>query len=450
MQKKPQYLTLALFIATLVVFIGGSIFLLQLIEESKEQDLGQRLLAIATTASVLIGSEELYLPDASVIKNYQQSPDYLHLLTLLRQIRIRNNLRNIVVLDREGRVLVDARQQLPAGEKHPFVEIDTVELKRAVQGEPAVTPYYRWKQEPHKRAYSPIFAPKGTLMYVLRLEASRDYFTEMQILKTHLYWVDGIGTILLAIIALIFHRLVQRLIKVEEAMSRTERLQALGTMAASVAHEIRNPLGIIRASAEELKTELATPGGDALTLIDDIIEECDRINLEVYNFLQWAHPSSSNITDGNQMSTTSVVKEVTELVKRARKVAESHSIQIQLKVPTQEVNAQIDPLAFRQVIFNLLLNAIEAISEAGSIFLNINLAGRHKEWVEIEIIDTGRGMSSKTLKRAFEPFFTTKREGTGLGLSICRRIIDQAGGKIKIQSREGKGTIVKVQLPLAR
>lgn len=450
--RMPGYLTIGLFVATLVVFNGGSWVFLQLVRESKERDLGQRLLAIGTTASVIIGNENLTLPEATVIENYTGLPTYQYLLTLLRAIRVKNDLLNIIVLDSQGHVLADARRRLPLGKKHPLIEIDEVELKQAQAGKSATTPYYNLKEMPHKRAYVPVIAPDGTLLYILRLEASRDYFFELDLLKRYVYWIDGIGSLLLGFIALIFHRLVRRVIRAEETVSRTERLQALGTMAATLAHEIRNPLGIIRASAEEMKTELMKNHTEhSISLLDDIIAECDRINHEITLFLQWGpggRTTQKGYTQGGEIPVISLLDSIKDLKKIIVNIAERRGIKAEFELPEEELRAKIEPLALRQALLNLVMNAIEASQKGGAVRIRVKRNHKKPGFANIEIIDYGVGMTRRELRRALEPFFTTKPRGTGLGLTIASRTIEMAGGKIDISSQPGKGTRVTISLPV--
>jgi len=449
--RMPGYLTIGLFIATLVVFNGGSWVFLQLVRESKERDLGQRLLAIGTTASVVIGNENLTLPEATVIENYKELPTYQYLLRLLRAIRVKNDLLNIIVLDAQGRVLADARQKLAVGKAHPTIEIDEVELRQAKHGEPATTPYYHLQEMPHKRAYVPVIAPDGTLLYILRLEASRDYFAELDLLKRYVYWIDGIGSLLLGFIALIFHRIVRRLIRAEETVSRTERLQALGTMAASLAHEIRNPLGIIRASAEEVKTELMKSDPESLSLLDDIIAECDRINHEITLFLQWApsaRPTLPSHRKEAEVQVTSLVDSIRELEKTILNIAERRGVNVEFELTDEKFKTKIEPIGLKQALLNLIMNAIEASEKGGVVRVRVMRNRKKTDRANIEIIDYGVGMTRRQLRRALDPFFTTKPKGTGLGLTIASHTIELAGGIMDISSQPGKGTRVTISLPL--
>ncbi len=444
----PGFLTLLLFIATLVVFHGGSWVLLQLVRESKEADFEKRLLSVGTTAGVVIGMQDYRLPEAALIEEYQDYPAYQDLQQLLRKIRTINSLRGAMVLDTEGQVLVDARRRLDIGSPHPFIEIDQDELQQAAGGSPAVTPYYSMGNVPHKRAYIPVNAPDGTLLYVLRLEAGVDYFEELDVLKQHLYWIGGIGTLLLGIIALIFYRLLSRLIRAEEMVAKTERFQALGTMASAVAHEVRNPLGIIRASAEEIKEEAENDDPVSLSLLDDIIIECDRINREIYNFLKWGSSSDAGEEEGKGISEISLNATLRELVRSFETMALRRNVSVELSLPEDEVTITIDPIPFRQALFNLILNSLEACGNEDMIRVALIAQSAKTELVRLEISDTGMGMTRRQLKRAFDPFYTTKRHGTGLGLSIARRIIEQSGGTLSVDSKPGKGTRITIMIPV--
>jgi len=446
--RTAGYLTIALFVGTLLVFNGGSWVFLQVTRESKEQDLGKRLIAIASTASIVIGNENLRLPEASLIANYVEHPDYEYLLSLLRWVRVKNNLLNVQVLDSNGNVLVDSRQKMSPGTPHPYIEIDRVELEQAVRGEPATTPYYLLEKVPRKRAYVPVTAPDGTLLYVLRLEASRDYFQDLDILKRHMIWVDGIGSLLLAFIAFIVYVIIKRLIRAEETVAQTERLQALGTMAASVAHEIRNPLGIIRASAEDMKDAIEESNTTYCSALDDIIAECDRINHEISNFLQLTPSAKPAKTNREQAAVLTVNEVLQDLKKSVQKMGERRNISIHFNIPAEKMRIRIDPIAFRQTLLNLILNAIDACQQGGTVDIRASRSKRKPDHLNIKIVDTGKGMTPRQVRRVFDPFFTTKSQGTGLGLTIARRAVEQAGGTLTIQSQPNKGTQVTISLPV--
>ncbi len=230
-----------------------------------------------------------------------------------------------------------------------------------------------------------------------------------------------------------------------ERLRQRDRLAELGGMAAGLAHEIRNPLGAIKASAQFL----AEPGqsSDEEEFLGIIVEETDRLNRVVSSFLDYARPSSGDAapTDIN----AAVQRTLTMLGPDLGDVA----VRVELAEPLPRV--RIDPERLRQVLINLAQNAAQAMEGEGELTVRTSertrreLSGETKTWVEVWVTDTGPGIPQKVLSNLFVPFVTTKDRGTGLGLAISQRIVSSAGGDIEARSAEGVGSTFVVRLPAA-
>lgn len=232
-----------------------------------------------------------------------------------------------------------------------------------------------------------------------------------------------------------------------EALKEQHRLAALGTMAAGLAHEIRNPLAGIKGAAQFLQTvDDSEPGSEFLQVI---IGEVDRLNEVVQNFLYYARPFELN-TEPTDINAT--MSHVMSLV-RAEGLPEGIRIEEHLggNLPTFPV----DDVKIGQVVFNLIRNAIQAMGEGvvrvstsrGS--LQGQLA-RGRPAVVLRIEDNGPGIAKDDLDKLFIPFYTTKSDGTGLGLPICQRIVRAHEGEIEVRSVVGKGATFTVRLPLPK
>ncbi len=227
--------------------------------------------------------------------------------------------------------------------------------------------------------------------------------------------------------------------KTEAQLIRSEKLAALGQLAAGIAHEIRNPLTSINILIHSLiqKSPSENPQRQDLMVIE---EEIHRINEIVDQFLRFAKPAPPFLEKTDPLS---IFEEILQLL---RPQIEKQKITIHKEFQPLPM-VLMDGEQIKQAMLNLLLNAIQAMPQGGPLILS----GRNSEegqWIELAIKDSGVGISEEDLKRLFEPFFTTKEGGIGLGLSITHRIIDQHQGKIEVASKPGEGTVFTVWLPI--
>ncbi|HEX8961021.1 MAG TPA: ATP-binding protein [Geobacteraceae bacterium] len=233
------------------------------------------------------------------------------------------------------------------------------------------------------------------------------------------------------------------IIGIEEQLRRAERLSALGELSAVLAHEIRNPLGSIKGTAEILKDDFR-PGDRKYEFLEILIKETDRLNRVVEDFLQLARPVQV------EQATCDLMAELGEVVTLVAHEASSRGVRLRL-APAEFPPVRGDREKLRQVFLNLILNGVQATARGGSLTISArHLPPRDGEpaAVEISFADTGEGMEPAVQARVFEPFFTTKEGGTGLGLAIAQKIVQSHGGKINVESAPGKGTVFLVKLPV--
>ena len=229
----------------------------------------------------------------------------------------------------------------------------------------------------------------------------------------------------------------ERIMAIEEQLRRAERLSTLGEMAAVLAHEIRNPLGSIRGTAEILRDDYQ-PGDPKHEFIEIQIKETERLNRVVEEFLRMARPQPS------EMGRCSLREELETIVTLTSSDARTRKIKLALEPPADDLAVKADGEKLRQAFLNIVINALQATPEGGSVTIATRQAdGLH----EIRFSDSGPGIAADTLARVFEPFFTTKPDGTGLGLAITRKIIEAHNGTLEMESELGTGTTVIVRLP---
>ncbi|MBW1928213.1 MAG: GHKL domain-containing protein [Deltaproteobacteria bacterium] len=225
--------------------------------------------------------------------------------------------------------------------------------------------------------------------------------------------------------------------QLEAQLHQAERLAALGQMVAGISHEIRNPLGIIRSTADLLG---GLPNADETQkkLSGVIVEESSRLNNIVTEFLDFARPQRPNLQD---CSLTEIIhKNISFLEPELKK----QQVVVKQNLDSSPYRIKADPEMLYRAFLNIFINAIHALEGKGI----INVTGKEdKGHCIIQIQDSGCGISEENLGRVFNPFFTTKEKGTGLGLSIVRKIVEVHEGTITIESQKGRGTIVTVSLP---
>ncbi|MCD4715306.1 MAG: response regulator [Desulfobacterales bacterium] len=235
--------------------------------------------------------------------------------------------------------------------------------------------------------------------------------------------------------------------RMEQQLTTTERLASLGTLAAGVAHEINNPLAIIKESAGFMKLILGKEEfADmprrkdfelALGKIEKGIDRAKRITLQLLGFAR---------KDDSVLAEVNLIELADEAIQLVDREAVNRDIEIIREMAHDKVTIWSDPYKLRQVLINLITNSIHATGSGGKI--TIILEGMGEE-VTLTVKDTGQGIPKENLKRIFEPFFSTKSpgKGTGLGLFVTRNIIEKLGGTIKVESRIGQGSSFSVKLP---
>jgi len=224
----------------------------------------------------------------------------------------------------------------------------------------------------------------------------------------------------------------------EDQLHHAERLAALGQMVASVSHEIKNPLGIIRSTAELLSEKSSSDEVQA-KLSNIIVEESGRLNEVVTEFLDFARPQEPHFRDCRleEIIQRNLAFLKSELDKRGIEIKNG-------TLKSKSFTIEADPEQLYRAFLNIFINAIQSIGDGGQVSVDIKEEGA---LYRIEIIDTGSGISPENLSKIFNPFFTTKDKGSGLGLSIVRKIIEIHKGTVWIESEQGVGTRVFVALP---
>ena len=226
----------------------------------------------------------------------------------------------------------------------------------------------------------------------------------------------------------------------EEISRRQDRLAAIGRMAASIAHEIRNPLAAMRGSIQMLRSEMDNDSSQT-ELMEIILRESDRLNRIITDFLSYARPRS--LTQA-RVDVGDLLHQTFALMRHSPEISGNQNIVENL--PDEPLFAQADEGQLKQVFWNLARNAFQAMPQGGT--LRATLEKNSNNRLRIAFNDSGCGMSAEQVEHLFEPFSSTTG-GTGLGLSIVYQIIRDHGGTINVRSRVGQGTTITIELPVA-
>lgn len=226
--------------------------------------------------------------------------------------------------------------------------------------------------------------------------------------------------------------------QLKKEIAQSQRLASLGSLAAGVAHEIRNPLSSIKGFATYFKERYRDNPDDSQTA-DIMVQEVDRLNRVIGQLLDYARPMTMNRRE------TAIQTVIQHALRMIESQAREKGVVIQTELQADVAAVLIDPDRIKQVFLNLYLNAIGAMEGGG--ILSVALLSMTDRRIRIEVRDTGVGIDPKDLDRIFDPYFTTKSSGTGLGLAIVQKIIEAHRGEIQVASTPGLGTTVSVILP---
>jgi len=297
------------------------------------------------------------------------------------------------------------------------------------------------------RAEKPLSHLSGPVIAVIEVvqDLSQEYKTMFRFQIFVIITSAGVMSVLALVLILVVKRgegiiekRARERLRLKEQLSRAEHLSTIGEMVAGISHEIRNPLGIIRSSAELLMKKVASYD-PSNTIPGIIIEEANRLNSIITDFLNFARPRSPNFMPCRVEEV--LEKNITYLSSQI--LEQGHTIHKHFSESLPAVMA--DSAMLYQAFLNILINALQSMQTGGKINVEINSSD---SLVLIAVQDEGDGIPEDLLEKIWDPFFTTKEKGTGLGLGIVKNIIESHGGTVKIENRSSGGAQVTLGLPL--
>jgi signal transduction histidine kinase len=425
--KRKQSLWLILFVVLIIiVFNVSNWYIYSKIRYYLTWQLGERLANIASATAYGLDPEKV-LAVSEDQKEYQEIRD------LLDNVKEDNQLVDVFILDQDYNNILSPPSDSLAD---VFLNLDLAAITQALAGAKAYSHLYQVGKYYFESGFAPIYDSEGEVIAVLGVEAGADFFEVLSNFRKTLIGTFILSLLVILIFGFLFYNLTSHMRKMEDAVIRSSALQAMGEMVATICHEIRNPLGIIKGTAERLRSRYDKNKNE---LFDFIPEEVDRLNDILTGYLEFA---SSEPKRKEETNITSLVIKTTD---QLRGSFSKKNIQIQLEAETDVPLLRINPGGIRQVLINLLMNAQDAIEQGG--LINVRLKKR-EEHVLLEIEDNGRGIGRKDRRQLFNPFFSTKTKGSGLGLYVVKKIVEEHQGEIDLECKPEGGTKVKVFLPM--
>lgn len=385
-----------------------------------------------------------------------------HLDGIIRNITRGMNIESVTIFDSRENIISYSTNKELVGQR----DVGGLEYHKALRGEnssvlisrgsvlnllPGAPPVYC-----SLKTYVPFRQDSGTsertgeIMGVI--EVSKDLSDDLQAIISLQYRLTLLSLTVMGILFGVLSAIVVRANRIMEAkaverrrleqqLHEAQRLATLGKMVAAVSHEIKNPLGIVRSTAEVLGKRITkvAPGNEKLA--DIIVEETTRLDGIVREFLDFARPKTPTLAHA------SVGDLVQRLVRFMEPEFDKMNIDCVLELSPVLPDVPMDVEQIYQVLMNIVINSVQAMPEGGTLFIK-SYPLPHGKTVAIEITDTGIGMSEDTMEQIFTPFYTEKNRGTGLGLAITRNIVEQHGGIVTVKSRQGEGTTFTVILEL--
>ena len=400
---------------------------------SLDEEFGRRLAAIAELAS----SEISRFAAAPAPDLFPNAPAADSARAGLARIRDRHALFNVVVLGEDYVTLLSLEPTLyPEDAEYPHWQADYPALEHAFRGEAAASDLHGEKGVYLKAGYAPLPPGGAAAAAVVGVEASAEFLgalSRLRLILVAVTAISGAGIVFFAVFAL---RAASSLAAARESLARAESLAAMGRMAAGIAHEIRNPLFIIRGAAEKLRARHPESAPDIESYV---IEEVDRLNGILTDYLLFARDEPARRIPMDLVATLG------RCVRNLRESSGEGAVAVETRFEPAEAPFVAEEKRIEQAFLNILLNARQAVPPGGAVSVSLAIdGGRYR----VRVADTGAGIAPKDLERIFEPFFTTKSRGSGLGLAITKKIVEAHGGEILVESAPGEGTVVSVLLPV--
>jgi signal transduction histidine kinase len=367
------------------------------------------------------------------------------LLLALGGVRRSSQAARVFLLAPDGRLLLDSAGDSLLGLVPVLTADERAANARALAGAPAHGATRAAGERGVLLAFAPVrdtgAAAPGPVLATLGVEASAEFLGVLPEIARLLATTAVLAALAVVLLAALFVRLAAGQAQLEASLARAENLASVGELAATLAHEVRNPLGVIQGAAQRLERHYKGPEPE---LFGYIQAEVDRLAKTVRRYLDFARPAPAG-AGGDLEDALSATLGLLAREAESRNVA---LVREGLAAGSSSGHrVRLGGEELKQVLFNLVRNALEAVPEGGTI--RVGWAARPSAY-ELWVADDGPGMDAALIRRARRPFVTTRAQGTGLGLAIVDRLAREGGGRLDLESAPGRGTTCRVRLPAAR
>ncbi len=397
-----------------------------------EGQLSQRIGSLASVAALHLSGDYI---DGLLIDDLSIYAETLEFIDSLAQI---DSLSEISIIDLDYSYLVSTHPDNLINEKYLLAQLNKEYLQKAASGSAATSQLYDIDGTYLKSAYGPLLDSHGMVNAILVVEAGAGYYDLLSTLRKNLIVFAG-GSAAIAILLLIFYIIYgRRIAAAEEKLFKAGSQAILGRMVAVVSHEIKNPLMILRAAGERLEKKYDDDEASY------IIEEVSRLDAIVNGYLSFAKGERS-LTPEKVATAEFFNKIITSINSQFTQ----KEITLNVKIEDDISDIEVDKIGIRQVMLNLLLNAIQSVEnleETCKKQVTFEIKQENKKII-IRISDNGSGIKPGNREKLFEPFFTTRTQGSGLGLYLSRQIINMHKGSIKFIDYLPQITTLEIILP---
>ena len=444
--KPSRLLWTLLFLGALLVLVNGTvIYAIQTAHHFLDEELGKRFEATAHTAALLIQPEQLdaLFPGAadSLRADIETTMDAVEAADEVRE-RWRRladgaGASNILLLDPDHKVVLALRES--TAQEVGRATLDEAAFTRAMIGEAAHSKLFVEGANYLKAGYAPVTQYDGRIVGAVVVEGGLGAFRPLVQVRGSLYGAAILASILVVLVGLGYVRTQARLARMEERMNHADLLATVGQVAAGVAHEIRNPLTVLRGASSRLQ-KIDLPLAERKELLGMLNEEVDRMGNVVQNFLDLSRRPD---TEASAFPLRPVLERTMDILKVELSRCKVRSAIRWEADDALEIRGR--PQALHHLFLNLALNARDAMPGGGELTI---LVQQRKSEVRIYFQDSGPGIPRSIRSKIFEPFFTTRAEGTGLGLAFVERIVLEHGGTISAGSSPSGGAQFQIHLPI--
>ncbi len=448
---RPRFLWTLAFLGALVLIMNGTIYYsIKTSQALLDVELGKRLEGTARIAALLVHPEHVVALAAAARDTASADSATTDFVLQMNAIEAQDRIRqdwtrltegaeasNIVLLDPASRVLF--RLHEPFGFEQDVLTLDRAALARAFIGEPSHSALYEVDGQYFRSGYAPVVDDEGSVVAAAAVEGASPAFQPLRAIRASLVGAAIISSFLIVLIGIAYVRTVAHLNRIEENLRHTDLLASVGQVAAGVAHEIRNPLAVLRGASSRLQRLENLSPAQRTELLAMIDEEVNRMGAVVQNFLDLSRRPSDQPESFELKPVLERSLEILRVELDRSKVA----VEYQWNGP-EGFTIDGNRHGMHHVFLNLALNARDVMPGGGR--LTVRVQAKRGE-ARIQFQDTGPGVPRAIRDKIFEPFFTTRAKGTGLGLAFVDRIVAEHGGSVTVGNAPGGGAIFEIRLP---